>query len=279
MHLYLKGVGKNKITDQFINLMQSEREYMQLHRDITIASLTVVPSVVDGVLKYIDSPLVRAVKYGRILVLDEIDKCNIETVSILKSLIEDGNMVLGDGRRIVTMQEYEKRKYLKDANLDRLLPIVKGFRIIALANPPNFPFHGNEFYSSSGDIFSTHFVSNVDVDSEIKLLQSYAPTVPELIIRKLSAVFNDLRVAVEDGIIQYPYSTRELVHIVKHLQAFPSETILQDAIANVFDFDSFDRETLEFISKIFQKHEIPVSFKNSGKLLSLCDLFSCDSFD
>ncbi|KAG2378887.1 hypothetical protein C9374_008035 [Naegleria lovaniensis] len=258
-----QGVGKNKITDQFINLMQCEREYMQLHRDITIASLTVVPSVVDGVLKYIDSPLVRAVKYGRILVLDEIDKCNIETVSILKSLIEDGNMVLGDGRTIVTMKEYERRRQLQEANLDRLLPIAKGFRIIALANPPNFPFHGNEFYASSGDIFSTHFVSNVDVDSEIKLLQSYGPNVQELIIRKLSAVFNDLRVAVEDGIIQYPYSTRELVHIVKHLQAFPSETTLQDAIANVFDFDSFDRETIEFLSKVFQKHEIPVSFKNS----------------
>ncbi|EFC37159.1 predicted protein [Naegleria gruberi] len=260
-----QGVGKNKITDQFLNLLQCEREYMQLHRDITIASLTVQPSVVDGVLTYIDSPLVKAVRHGRILVLDEIDKAPLEVVSILKSLVEDGNMVLGDGRTIVTMKEYQKRKQQNDPHLHKLLPIMKGFRIIALSNPPTFPFHGNSFYDASGDIFSNHYVSNPRGDSEIKLLQSYGPDVPLLIIKKLSGAFDDLRLAVEEGVIQYPYSTRELVHIVKHLQAFPNEATLQDALANVFDFDSFDRETLEFLAKVFQKHEIPVSFNNIGE--------------
>jgi len=51
------------------------------------------------VISYEDSPLIRAIKYGRVLVCDEIDKAPIEVVSSLKGLLEDGEMTLMDGRR------------------------------------------------------------------------------------------------------------------------------------------------------------------------------------
>ncbi|KAL9652460.1 hypothetical protein ABK040_000032 [Willaertia magna] len=257
-----QGVGKNKITDQLLNLLNCEREYLQLHRDITISSLTVQASVVNGVLTFIDSPLVRAIIKGRILILDEIDKAPLEVVSILKSLIEDKHMVLGDGRRIISQEEYDKRKLL-NSDLTNVIPIHPNFRIIALANPPTFPFQGNDFYRENGDIFSCHFVNNPQGESEIKLLMSYGPNVPESIIRKLSNAFDDLRKAVEDNVILYPYSTRELIHIVKHLETFRGETSIQEALSNVFDFDAFDYQTIEFLKKIFEKHEIPFSFKQS----------------
>ncbi len=38
--------------------------------------------------------MVRAAKYGRTLVIDEADKAPLEVVSILKGLIEDGEMLL-----------------------------------------------------------------------------------------------------------------------------------------------------------------------------------------
>lgn len=43
---------------------------MQLHRDTTVQSLTVTPTLKDGVISFEDSPIVKAVKYGRVLVLD-----------------------------------------------------------------------------------------------------------------------------------------------------------------------------------------------------------------
>lgn len=49
-----------------------------------------------------DSPLVRAVREGRTLVVDEADKAPLEVVIILKGLVEDGEMLLSDGRRIVS---------------------------------------------------------------------------------------------------------------------------------------------------------------------------------
>lgn len=50
-HLLLmgnQGVGKNKLTDRLLMLLQREREYIQLHRDTTVGSLTLAPSLREG---------------------------------------------------------------------------------------------------------------------------------------------------------------------------------------------------------------------------------------
>lgn len=53
-------------------------------------SLTIQPMLQNGVVIYQDSPLVSAVRHGRVLVIDEADKAPLEVVCILKSLVEDG---------------------------------------------------------------------------------------------------------------------------------------------------------------------------------------------
>ena len=94
-HLLLignQGVGKNKLADRFLGLLRLEREYLQLHRDTTVQSLTIQPMLQNGVVIYQDSPLVSAVRHGRVLVIDEADKAPLEVVCILKSLAEDGDL-------------------------------------------------------------------------------------------------------------------------------------------------------------------------------------------
>jgi von Willebrand factor A domain-containing protein 8 len=73
-----QGCGKNRIADRLLQLLGREREYMQLHRDTTVQSLTQSPSIVAGQLQWEDSPLVKAAKYGRVLVLDEVDKVHTQ---------------------------------------------------------------------------------------------------------------------------------------------------------------------------------------------------------
>lgn len=96
----LRGVGKNKITDRFLQLINRPRQYIQLHRDTTVTSLTVQTTVTDGILKYEDSPLIKAVRDGQVLVIDEADKAPLNVVAVLKSLIDAGFLYLSDGRRI-----------------------------------------------------------------------------------------------------------------------------------------------------------------------------------
>lgn len=46
----VQGVGKNKLADRLLQLLRREREYIQLHRDSTVQSLTLSPSLHNGVV-------------------------------------------------------------------------------------------------------------------------------------------------------------------------------------------------------------------------------------
>ena len=77
--------------------------------------------------------------------------------------------------------------------------------------------------------------------------------VPEDTLRRLVIAFSELRQKADEGIIQYPYSTREVVNIVKHLQRFPGEGLGQ-VVRNVFDFDAYDKEARQSVEEVLQKH-------------------------
>ena len=150
-HLLLvgnQGVGKNKLVDRLLNLLNRPREYLQLHRDTTVQSLTLQPTVQGGVIIYEDSPLVKAVKAGHILVIDEADKAPTHVTCILKTLVESGEMILSDGRRIV-----RKDRGAKLAGVGSVIETHPDFRIMVLANRPGFPFLGNDFFGALGDLF------------------------------------------------------------------------------------------------------------------------------
>ncbi|KAK7168704.1 hypothetical protein R3I93_004874 [Phoxinus phoxinus] len=255
-HLLLvgnQGVGKNKIVDRFLHLMNRPREYLQLHRDTTVQTLTLQPSVRDGVIVYEDSPLVKAVKMGHILVIDEADKAPTNVTCILKALVESGEMILADGRRIVSDP-------LEAAGRPNAIPMHPDFRMIVLANRPGFPFLGNDFFGALGDIFSCHAVDNPKPQAEFAMLKQYGPGVPDAVLQKLVAAFGELRAMADQGTITYPYSTREVVNIVKHLQKFPDEG-LANVVRNVFDFDSYNKDTREVLITALHKHGIPIGAK------------------
>ncbi|XP_015414935.1 PREDICTED: von Willebrand factor A domain-containing protein 8 [Myotis davidii] len=262
-HLLLvgnQGVGKNKIVDRFLHLLNRPREYIQLHRDTTVQSLTLQPSVKDGLIVYEDSPLVKAVKLGHVLVVDEADKAPTNVTCILKTLVENGEMILADGRRIVA----------NSANVngrENVIVIHPDFRMIVLANRPGFPFLGNDFFGTLGDIFSCHAVDNPKPHSELEMLRQYGPNVPEPILQKLVAAFGELRSLADQGIISYPYSTREVVNIVKHLQKFPTEG-LSSVVRNVFDFDSYNTDMREILINTLHKYGIPIGAKPTSVQLA-----------
>uniref|UniRef100_A0A8P0TBS6 von Willebrand factor A domain-containing protein 8 n=1 Tax=Canis lupus familiaris TaxID=9615 RepID=A0A8P0TBS6_CANLF len=262
-HLLLvgnQGVGKNKIVDRFLHLLNRPREYIQLHRDTTVQTLTLQPSVKDGLIVYEDSPLVKAVKLGHVLVVDEADKAPTNVTCILKTLVENGEMILADGRRIVA----------NSANVngrENVIVIHPDFRMIVLANRPGFPFLGNDFFGTLGDIFSCHAVDNPKPHSELEMLRQYGPNVPKPILEKLVAAFGELRSLADQGIINYPYSTREVVNIVKHLQKFPTEG-LSSVVRNVFDFDSYNNDMREILINTLHKYGIPIGAKPTSVQLA-----------
>ena len=94
-----------------------------------------------GTLAYEDAPLVRAATHGRVCVLDEADKAPVEVVVVLKALVEDGELVLGDGRTLLggaALAAAKRRGPLPDD----VVPVHPDFRLWVLANRPGFPFAG-----------------------------------------------------------------------------------------------------------------------------------------
>ncbi|PIL28944.1 hypothetical protein GSI_08991 [Ganoderma sinense ZZ0214-1] len=252
-HLVLlgnQGVGKNKVIDRLCQLLGRPREYIQLHRDTTVNQLMFQTVLENGVIKYTDSPLLRAIQMGRVIVIDEADKAAEHVVAIFRSLAGHGQLTLADGRRVRQMKEREGD-----------IVVHPNFRLILLANRPGYPFLGNHFLQVLGDNFCCHAVTNPDMASERKLLSQLAPQLSEDMILRLVAAFHDLRRAYESGTLTYPYSLRgkfyQLLNLVRHMQAYPSDS-LEVALRNVFDFDVYKPETISKLEGILDHHGLAV---------------------
>lgn len=61
-------------------------------------------------------------------------------------------------------------------------------------------------------------IDNPDPVSEAALVAAYAPSVSSKLVAQLTAAFADLRALNEEGLLAYPYSTREIVAVARHLQ-------------------------------------------------------------
>lgn len=68
----------------FGNSIINANLFLLFFRDTTVQTLTLQPTVRDGVVIYEDSPLVQAIKWGHVLVVDEADKAPTHVTCILK---------------------------------------------------------------------------------------------------------------------------------------------------------------------------------------------------
>lgn len=244
-----QGTGKNKVVDRIVELLGRPREYMQLHRDSTVAQVLQLVELKEGRLRFVESPLVRAIRLGRVVVVDEADKCSAAVTAVFKSLAERGELSLPDGSRV------------RPANVagddERDVVVHPDFRLVLLANRPGFPFLGNAFLEVLGEGFSCYAVANPDLESEVRLLLQAAPSVDEGLVRKLDLAFHDLRDAFDAGLVTYPYSLRELLHIVRHMDKYPNES-LTDVLLNTLTFDIHRPEAIQLVYQTLKRRGLDV---------------------
>jgi hypothetical protein len=193
--------------------------------------------------------------------VDEADKAPLEVVALLKQLVEDGSVLLGNGQRLSRVHPAtpaaDAVNVTKD---DGLIAIHPDFAVWVLANPAGFPFLGNDMFSQCGDVFRTVVVSNPDRASEVQILMEYAPNVPLTTLSRLAAAFGELREMNARGQLTYPYSLREAVATAKHLNEYPT-TPVAAALSGVLAFDSFDARLVAQLVVIFKKHGIDLGLE------------------
>ena len=74
-------------------------------------------------------------------------------------------------------------------------------------------------------------------------------------VTQLAKSFAELRELNNDGEIKYPYSTREAVGAVRHLQQFPNEGI-EGSLKNLLDFDTYDPSLMAKLHSVFLNNGI-----------------------
>lgn len=102
------GPLRRSIVMQFLQLTQRELEYVALSRDTTESDLKQRREIQHGTAVYFDQSAVRAAIYGRVLVIEGIEKAERNVLPVLNNLLENREMHLEDGRFLIPAKRYDK---------------------------------------------------------------------------------------------------------------------------------------------------------------------------
>jgi len=77
------------------------------------------------------------------------------------------------------------------------------------------------------------------------------------VLQRLTSAFSALRHEHELGTLNYPYSAREAVAVVKHVQKYPKDGALA-AVENILQFENLAPAVRAHVASVFQASGIPV---------------------
>jgi len=88
------------------------------------------------------------------------------------------------------------------------------------------------------------------------------------------SAFGDLRDAVDAGSLAYPYSTRELVNLARHMEIFPSDGPAT-AVQNVLAFDQHNTLAMQTLRRIMHKHGTAACCSVLQCVAAYCSVLQC----
>ena len=229
-----RGTGKNSIIYELAHRLNQPIEVLSMNEDTTTRDLTERMILVDGKTEWVPSAVVEAIKNGRWLVLDEIDRAPPGVLSVLNNLLQFKEITLRSGERIRAGD---------------------GFRVVALMNPPTSAYAGGELSSELEDRFLIHYIDYLPEKEEVEYLKSIGPDVDTETIVNLVRAANDLREDYRNGNIPKPFSTRGLVNVVEHLNEYPEDPVYGE-LFRVFNLKYLSDEYHETVNKVFKTYDL-----------------------
>ncbi|KAL1948549.1 hypothetical protein VTO73DRAFT_12624 [Trametes versicolor] len=188
------GPYARRLALTFCRLINSEYEFVTLHRDVGETELKQGREIrAGGNLVYVDSAAVRAVKHGRVLILEGVEKAERGIMPVLNNLLENREMNLDDGTHIVHPHRYALLDH-EEAGGSAFIPAHKNFRVIAIAAPVP-PYPGYPLDPPFRSRFQARFVD--PVGSLLALPTDNAPIPAGDIYRKLRDIILSTQIASE----------------------------------------------------------------------------------
>eukprot|EP00658_Telonema_sp_P-2_P026088 TRINITY_DN20521_c0_g2_i1.p1 TRINITY_DN20521_c0_g2~~TRINITY_DN20521_c0_g2_i1.p1 ORF type:complete len:376 (+),score=78.96 TRINITY_DN20521_c0_g2_i1:224-1351(+) len=144
---------------RFCEANKLELEYVALTRDTTDCDLKQRREIDEqGAVVWQDLPAVRAAIFGRVLILEGLEKAERNVLPVLNNLLENREMSLDDGRFLMDAARYDKLGSSPGKHIIRVHP---GFRVIALTVPVP-PFPGNPIDPPLRSRFQGRVISPLD---------------------------------------------------------------------------------------------------------------------
>lgn len=198
------GGGKTFLVEQVCSELKREMIRINFSVETDQSDLIGAPSLINGNITYPDGPVLKCLRNGWILLLDEIDRSNPNNILILNGILE------GRGFFHPKTGEY--------------IPAKEGFNVIMTANSKGF---GDDSGKYLAQILDTAFLERIPVTfeqqfapekTEIKILLHYIDDID--FVEKLVKWARVIRKTYENGGIEEIISTRRLVHIVQAYDMF-----------------------------------------------------------
>lgn len=205
------GGGKTALARKYCAMHKRPYRRLSLNGGCTVEDLVghwVIRSV-DGVAEtvWIDGILTQSMRYGWVLVIDEINAASAEILFKLNSVLDD--------ERILILSE--KDGEIVDAHPD--------FRLIATMNPTELGYAGtNEVNEALADRFTTHIKIDYNEIVERKILKNMK--IPKNIISDIMDFTAKIRNAQVNNEILTPFSTRSVMNLARKIQSGDANLII-----------------------------------------------------
>ena len=253
-HLLFVGhmsTGKNVIAD-FISYMLAGGDYLiPMNKLIEPGDLTAWQGYAElsdeEKVEWIDSFVAKAMREGKPVIIDEVNKADAGVVAVLNGLLEDNILTLPSGE---------------------VVEAAPGFCVIATMNPPiSGLYEGVE--PLSGEFirrFSIHEFDYLPFEQELEILKKTGKyKVNEKYIERLLMAATKLREKyIQEGAIDRPVSTRALKRIVARVRDYGDhlpggkKKRKDEQLFKIFEqsFPLDDRTQKEVVKGIFKESDI-----------------------
>lgn len=181
-----QGSGKTQLVSQIARLLRYNVRTMQMYKDMTSRDLLQKRTTdARGDTVWQRSPLVEAALRGDIAVLDGIHRLAPGTLTVLAQLLQDREVQLYDGSRLVRPDTFNFLAHKLELNPRQLndrgiFAVHPAFRIVAIANFPDRqkPWLNSEIVS----LFHFHLLNRITLGDKFEIIQALFP--------KLRGLFN-----------------------------------------------------------------------------------------
>jgi len=228
--LYLygpSGCGKTSAINQIAAILKHPVISITLNGRFELADLIGHQSVINGEVVFVHGPLARAMKYGYVLILNEIDLADAGELAGLNDVLE--------GRSLVVIQ-----------NNGEVIPPHPDFRLIVTANTAGTgstrgSYHGTQHLNAAFlDRFRFIPCDYMAAKDEIDLIKKSSPKLSEKTIKGMVRIANEIRIShtkpeANHVYMSVPMSTRSLLRWARLTSSYSfSESPLKTALSHAF---------------------------------------------